>query len=125
MRRVAVLSLSIAGFSGLAACTQSDEAYRASYRTEQIATCVSSATPSARATVDPNRFCTCMIDRYMQGTSTERLKAERNQSEAPPAAQAAATQCAREAAVGGAGAGPASGNDQAEAPEADAGENEQ
>ena len=121
MRMMAVVSLGLVGLTGLAACSESDEAFRARYRTEAINACVQGARTSNPGNLDPNRFCTCMVDGYMRGTPSERLRAERGENTPPPAAQAAIQQCAREM-MGGA---PATGNGQAPAADAEAGENEQ
>ena len=125
MRMMAIVSLGLVGLSGLAACSESDEAFRARYRTEAIAACVQGARTSNPGNLDPNRFCSCMVDGYMRGTTSDRLRAERSQNEPPPAAQSAIAQCAREMTGGQAGAPPAGGNGQAPAPDAEAGENEQ
>lgn len=121
MRVTIFLSLGLVGLSALAACSESDEAFRARYRTEAIASCVQGARTSNPGNLDPNRFCPCMVDGYMRGTTTDRLKAERNDNSPPPAAQTAMAQCAREimGAQGGATPPAAGGNEQAEAPEAD------
>jgi hypothetical protein len=131
MRVMIGLSLGMVGLSGLAACSESDEAFRARYRTEAIASCVQGARTSNPGNLDPNRFCPCMVDGYMRGTPSERLRAERNDNTPPPAAQTAMAQCARDLMGGPAGATPpAEANRQAEATEAeepatDAGENSQ
>lgn len=124
MRVMTFVSLGLVGLTGLAACSESDEAFRARYRTEAIARCVQGARTSNPAGLDPNRFCTCMVDGYMRGTPSERLRAERSQNEPPPAAQSAIAQCAREL-TGGQATPPAEGNGQAPAADSEAGENEQ
>ncbi|MGE0179302.1 MAG: hypothetical protein AB7O91_05730 [Sphingomonas sp.] len=101
MRIMVGLSLGIVGLSGLAACGENDEAFRARYRTEAVATCVQGARTSNPAGLDPNRFCGCMVDGYMEGTSSEQLKAERGQATPPPNAQRAIEQCARQLMGGG------------------------
>jgi hypothetical protein len=95
MRKIVSLSLGIAGFVALAAC-ESDEAFRNSYRAQSVQACVEGGRNNNPAGIDANRFCACMVDGYMQGTPSDRLKAERNQTEPPPAARAAAERCARE-----------------------------
>ncbi len=98
MRLFLCIPLTAATMATLGACGQSDEAFRASYRTKSVEACVTGtrASPNA-ALVDGQRLCTCMVDRYMRDTPSDRLKAERDQTEPPPAARAAMIQCATEA----------------------------
>ncbi len=97
-----MLSMAVAAVA-LAACGQSEEAFRADYRTRAVSSCVTGARSSpnaAQATaagINPETLCNCMIDRYMRDTPIDRLKSEENSSTPPPAAQAAARQCALEA----------------------------
>ena len=107
MRLIQTMALGAAALGGLAACGQSDEAFRASYRTKAVTACTQGAAraPNA-ANVDTNRLCTCMVDGYMRATSTDQLKAERNQTAAPAAAQQAMMQCAQEQAAAMRGAAP-------------------
>lgn len=95
MRKMVGLSLGVAGLFTLAAC-ESDEAFRNTYRTKSVEACVEGGRTNNPAGLDANRFCACMVDGYMQGTPSDRLKAERSQTEPPPAARAAAERCARE-----------------------------
>ena len=129
MRIMLAVSLGIVGLSGLAACGESDAAFRARYRTTAVQACVEGGRTSNPANLDANRFCSCMVDAYMQAATTEQLKADRNTTEPPPAARAAIEQCARQQLGGqttpAAGGTPPAGNQQAEAPESDAEENEQ
>jgi len=97
------LTVAIVGFSGLAACSESDEAFRARYRTQAIEACVQGGRSSNPAGLDASRFCPCMVDGYMRATPSDRLKAERNETAPPPAARAAIEQCARELLGGQAG----------------------
>jgi hypothetical protein len=97
-----MLSMAVTAVA-LAACGQSEEAFRADYRTKAVSSCVTGARSSpnaAQATaagINPETLCNCMIDRYMRDTPIDRLKSEANSSTPPPAAQAAAQQCAMEA----------------------------
>lgn len=83
----------------LAACSESEAAFRDSYRTRAVDSCLAGARSAAAASparVDVQRMCECIVDRYMAETSVEALRAEENQPTAPPAAQRAMTQCAAE-----------------------------
>lgn len=99
MLSIRTIALGAVALGALAACGQSDEAFRASYRTKAVDTCNQGArsTP-APAGVDAARLCACIVDRYMAATTTEQLRAERNQTRPPPAAQNAMMQCAQEQA---------------------------
>jgi hypothetical protein len=99
MRLILAMPIMAAAVAGLAACGQSDDAFRASYRTKAVEACSQGARSAAgSAGVDANRLCSCMVDNYMRATSTEQLKAERDKTTPPPAARAAMMQCAREQA---------------------------
>lgn len=104
MRVMVGLTLGILGISGLAACSESDEAFRARYRTQAIEACVQGGRSSNPAGIDASRFCPCMVDGYMRATPSDRLKAERNETAPPAAARAAIEQCARQL-LGGQAAG--------------------
>ena len=96
MRLMTGFALGLVGISGLAACGETDVAFRARYRTQAIQACEEGGRSSNPAGIDASRFCPCMVDRYMQATPSEQLKTERSQSTPPPAARAAIEQCARE-----------------------------
>lgn len=97
MRLIRTMTIAALTVGGLVACGQGDEAFRASYRTKAVAACTQGAARAPNAgNVDTNRFCNCMVDGYMRATSTEQLKAERNQTAPPAAAQQAMMQCVRE-----------------------------
>lgn len=94
----------------------SDQAFRQSYRTINIGTCVSGARQqggAAVAGVDFRPYCTCFIDRSMAGLSVEQL----TRINPGPREEAIAEQCAREHGLGG-GAGDSPGS----APGSDAGD---
>ncbi|MET1112318.1 MAG: hypothetical protein ABWX67_12395 [Allosphingosinicella sp.] len=94
MRLILTTAVATLALSGLAACGQGDDAFRTSYRTKAVEACVQGGQRSPGAgSVDTSRFCNCMVDGYMRETSSEQLKAERNQSSPPPAAQRAMAQC--------------------------------
>ena len=101
MRSLLGIAVGAFALGGLAACGESDEAFRSSYRTKAISEC----TGGARSRPNPTggnieQLCSCMIDGYMRVTPTERLKAERNQSATPAAADAARQQCLQQALQG-------------------------
>jgi len=107
MRLILTTAVATLALSGLAACGQGDDAFRASYRTKAVEACVQGGQRSPNAgQVDTNRFCNCMVDGYMRETSSEQLKAERNQSTPPPAAQRAMAQCIQAELGGQPGATP-------------------
>lgn len=107
MRLIMGMTAGLLTLSGLAACGQNEDAFRASYRTKAVESCSRGAgmAPNA-AGIDTGRLCNCMVDAYMRATSTAQLKAEQNQTTAPPAAQAAMMQCAQEQARAMQGAAP-------------------
>jgi hypothetical protein len=73
----------------------SDQAFRQSYRTINIATCVNGARQqggAAVASVDFRPYCTCFIDRSMAGLSVDQLTSLRP----GPREERIADQCARE-----------------------------
>lgn len=89
----ALLTLTAAG---LGACGQGDAAYRATYRTGAVESCMSGArsAPNAAATgIDFQQLCGCAVDAYMSHTSTADLRREGNSSVAPPGARSAMIQC--------------------------------
>lgn len=90
MRLMLSMPLMVACIAGLAACGQNDEAFRASYRNQLMGAC-------ARGPARASTICTCMVDRYMRDTPIERLRAEKSQTEMPPAARQAMIQCATDA----------------------------
>ena len=97
MRIFQTMMLGAVALGGLAACGQSDEAFRASYRTKALASCNRGGqTAPNPGNVDVNRLCTCVVDGYMRSTPTDRLRAEGDQSTPPAAAQQAMMQCAQE-----------------------------
>jgi hypothetical protein len=101
MRLISTISLPILTICTLVACGESDEAFRANYRTKAVADCARGANSQSNPTgVNMNQLCGCMVDGYMRVTPTDRLKAERDQSEAPPAANAAMRQCVGQALQG-------------------------
>jgi len=105
MSSIAVLALAA---TGLVACGETDEAFRSNYRTSAIAECTRGAqsAPSVPG-INPEQLCTCMVEGYMRDTPSDRLKAERGQTQAPPAAQSAMMECVRQATSGQSGAAPA------------------
>jgi hypothetical protein len=96
MRLILAMPLMAAAVVGLGACGQSDDAYKASYRNELVAQCTRDAGRAAPAGANVAGLCQCMIDRYVANTPVDRLKAERNQSEMPPAAREAMMHCAQQ-----------------------------
>ncbi len=121
MRLIRTMALGAVALSGLAACGQSDEAFRASYRTKAVEACNQGARSAPNsAGADMNRFCSCIVDRYMQATSTQQLRAERNQTTPPSAAQEAMMQCVREQGGAMSGAMPAPAPESSPAPPAPA-----
>lgn len=96
MRLILAMPLMAAAVTGLAACGQSDEAYKASYRNELTAQCTQQAGAAAPPGANVAGLCSCMIDRYVANTPVDRLKAERSQSEMPAAAREAMMHCAQQ-----------------------------
>ena len=77
----------------------SDQAFRQSYRTINIATCVNGARTqggAAVASVDFRPYCTCFIDRSMAGLSVDQLTS----LQPGPREERIADQCAREHGLG-------------------------
>jgi hypothetical protein len=84
--------------AGLGACGQSDEAFRATYRTGAVESCVTGARSApnaavAAAQIDFQRLCGCTVDAYMAQATTEQLRREGSGSTPPPAARAAMMTC--------------------------------
>ncbi len=124
MRLMLSMAVAAVALTGLAACGQSEEAYRANLRTQGIANCQRGSNPAVASQLQQmgltvEQLCTCAIDRYMRGASYEQLKADQN-NPSPPALEAATAQCVAER-VGQtpAGAAPAS-NQPLPSPEAPA-----
>jgi hypothetical protein len=108
MQLIRTIALGAVTLGALAACGQSDDAFRASYRTRALPSCNQGARSApSPAGVDAGRLCTCIVERYMAATTTEQLRAERDQSRPPPAAQNAMMQCAQEQARNLPGVSPA------------------
>jgi hypothetical protein len=108
----ALLTLTAAG---LGACGASDAAYRATYRSSAVESCMSGArsAPNAAATgIDFQQLCGCAVDAYMNTTSTEELRRQGNSSVAPPGARTAMMQCLSQMRPGlvPGGVAPAAGN---------------
>ena len=103
MRMILTMATTALAITSLAACGQSDQQFRNTARAQLLAGC-NGADASARAQmtqagVDVSRYCTCAIDRYMQGASSEQLKQlSRNPGSAAsdPGMERAAEQCVRE-----------------------------
>ena len=97
----------VAGSAALAACGESEAAFRDAYRTRSVESCVAgarSAAAAAASELDFQRMCECAVDRYMAETSVEDLRAQEKQTVAPAGAQRAMTQCLAEQ-MGGAAKG--------------------
>jgi hypothetical protein len=136
MRLIWTAAATVLAITSLAACGQSDQQFRNTARTQLLAGC-NSGDAAARAQmtaagVDVTRYCTCAIDKYMQGASSEQLKQlSRNPGRASSDAgmQRAAEQCVREQlpnagatpAAPQTEAAPAPANESTEAPAAEAG----
>jgi hypothetical protein len=96
MRLVLAAGLLPMTMTMLGGCGQSDAVYRASYRSQAVASCETGArsAPNAAATgLDFQRLCGCAVDSYMAHTSSADLRSEGNVSEAPPGARSAMMQC--------------------------------
>ena len=101
MRLLANASLSLLTLSGLAAC-QSEESYRAEFRTEAVRNCLN-GDPAAKAQltsmgVDMSRLCNCVIDGYMRSASYDQLKQDQD-NPSPPGMRAQFPRCAAELGV--------------------------
>lgn len=113
MRMLTIVTASLVTVTILAACGGSEESFRAEYRTKAVSECRRGAESQPNpGGVNMAQICECMVDGYMRATSTDRLKAESSQSSAPPAANAAAQQCLRQAIQGQMGGTLAAGNAQ-------------
>ena len=102
MRLISTMAFAALTVTGLAACGQSEESYRANLRTQGIANCRSGASAnSAEAAqlsqigLSVEQFCTCAIDRYMRTASYDQLKREQS-NPSPPGLTAAGAQCVAE-----------------------------
>jgi hypothetical protein len=102
MRLILSLSAGALALAGLSACSQSDQAVRASAREGLLLGC-RSGDASAQATlnqvgVSVDRFCNCAVDRYMQSASIDELRQlSRNRGGAmPQGLTTAAGQCMTE-----------------------------
>lgn len=96
MRLVPTAAFLTFAAAALGACGNSDEAFRATYRTGAVESCMSGAraAPNAAATgLDFQRLCGCAVDAYMAQTSTEQLRREGSGATPPPAARAAMMTC--------------------------------
>lgn len=103
MRMILTIATTALAITGLAACGQSDQQFRNTARTQLLAGCnggdAAARAQMTAAGVDVSRYCTCAIDKYMQGASSEQLKQlARNPASASSDAgmQRAAEQCVRE-----------------------------
>lgn len=103
MRMILTIATTALAVTGLAACGQSDQQFRNTARTQLLAGCnggdAATRAQMTAAGVDVSRYCTCAIDKYMQGASSEQLKQlSRNPASASSDAgmQRAAEQCVRE-----------------------------
>ena len=94
MHHFRTMALGTLVLTGLAACGESDDAFKASYRTRLTQACTQASGPGA---AEGQRICTCMIDRYVANTPVSQLRAEKDQTAMPAAAQQALQQCTQEA----------------------------
>ncbi len=111
MRLFLSIPLAVTAIVGLGACGQNEQALRNSFRTAALTGC-QNGDPASRAQlqqagIDPNRYCTCAIDRYMQSATLEQIKADSRDPNNSAALRGAAMQCASELLQqsGGAAAG--------------------
>jgi hypothetical protein len=112
MRLVLTAASLTVAIAGLGACGASDEAYRATYRTGAVESCVTGArsapnAAAAAAQVDFQRLCGCTVDAYMAQATTEQLRREGSGSTPPPAARAAMMTCLNQIRPGLGGTPPA------------------
>ena len=132
MRLFLSIPLAVSAIVGLGACGQNEQALRNSFRTAALTGC-QNGDPAGRAQlqqagIDPNRYCTCAIDRYMQSATLEQIKADSRDPNNSAALRGAAMQCASELMQSGAAAAganvsaPAAPAAPAEAPAAEEGE---
>jgi hypothetical protein len=85
MRLISAVTLGAFAF-GLSGC-QSEESYRASFRSQALSNCRSGATPATTSQLSqigmtPESACTCAVDRYMRGASYDQLKRDANNQSA-------------------------------------------
>jgi hypothetical protein len=100
MRLMLSMAVGVLTLTGLAACGQSEQSLRSSFRSQALANCQRGADASQRAQltqvgINIDQLCTCAIDRYMQAASVDQLKADANNPD-PPALRSASIQCASE-----------------------------
>jgi hypothetical protein len=104
MRLILTMATAALAITGLSACGQSEEGFRANLRTQGIANCKTGANANgaaaaqlSQAGMSVDEFCTCAIDRYMRATPYEQLKQEMN-NPSPPGLTSAGMQCVAERA---------------------------
>lgn len=113
MRMLTVVTAPLLTVIVLSACGGNEDSFRAEYRTKAVSECRRGAESQPNpGGVNMVQLCECMVDGYMRATPTDRLKAESDQNTPPPAANAAAQQCMRQAIQGQMGGAPAAGNTQ-------------
>ncbi|HYD13389.1 MAG TPA: hypothetical protein VEC11_11130 [Allosphingosinicella sp.] len=129
MRLFLSIPLAVGAIVALGACGQNEQALRNTFRTAALTGC-QNGDPAGRAQlqqagIDPNRYCTCAIDRYMQSATLEQIKADSRDPNSSAALRGAAMQCASElmqqsgaAAAAAAGANASEAAAPAEAPAA-------
>lgn len=98
MRILLGMTLGAVAITGLGACGQSEEAFRASYRTEALRSCTAGANstntaPLTQLGITVQALCECAIDRYMQATPVDQLRREMNATEMPAGVRNATIQC--------------------------------
>lgn len=85
-----------AGALALSACGQSDERIKADLRGELMEGCAREVAPAVAPNAEPQRFCTCFVDRSMGSRSVAELRAMPDEEKAGVGEQAAAA-CRAEA----------------------------
>jgi hypothetical protein len=87
------------GALALAGCGNSDDGYRAAYRTRSVQACVTGARQSPTAPdaiglgIDFQHVCECAVDRHIAQTPIEQLRGEEGSTTEPPGATEAMRQC--------------------------------
>ena len=124
MRLIMGMTIGLAALTGLTACGQSEEALRNTTREALLLGCRNGAAADratlTQAGISVDRYCTCSVDRYVRGLTSEQLKdISRNPSNAP-GLEAAAAQCVGELMPAAASGAPTTGNEAAPATDAPA-----
>jgi hypothetical protein len=115
MRLVMGMTIGLAALSGLSACGPTEAQLRNTTREALLLGCRNGAAADratlTRAGISVDRYCTCSVDRYVQGLTSEQLKEISRNPGNVPGLEAAAAQCVGELMPAGASGAPTTGNE--------------